>query len=76
MAQVQDNFTVCDECGGAIPAAADKVRGVNATLIIGGVPTTFQNLDFCCTAHMGAWIASKPAVSTPSPLYAPPPANV
>lgn len=73
MSQVQDNFTVCNQCGGAIPSSADKIRGVNGTLILSGNETGFATMDFCCSAHLVAWIQAQPQVATPSPLYNPPP---
>lgn len=71
--QVTDRFTVCNECGGAIPDTVDRITGVNGTLIIGGAAHGFQGLDFCCTAHMAAWVGKQPQVPTPNPPYPPPP---
>lgn len=65
-------FVVCDGCGGVIPTSAEQIRGVQGTLTSQGATQAFGPLDFCCTAHLEAWLAGVPVVATPSPPYTPP----
>lgn len=65
---------VCDQCKGVIPTGAQCITGVNATLVLSTTGTqVYVNLDFCCTAHMGAYLQTQPVIPEPSPLYQPVP---
>lgn len=75
MSRVTDQYVVCDQCGGSIPDAADCIKGVNGVLVLSGAQIGFANLDFCCSAHLGAWVGAQPTVPTPDPPYSPPPAG-
>jgi hypothetical protein len=72
MSQSTFTYTICNQCGGAIPAGADAVLNIAGALMIDGVVTNFPGMDFCCSAHLAEWVGSQPQVATPDPPYTAP----